>query len=88
MYNVIHGLLRGGAVNNPSANRPVFQLFTMLLAYVIYMLISGYVGMYIWNNVLTKVTTIIKPITSVYDVWLLMFLSQIFFPTSTASSMH
>ena len=52
----------------------------LFLALLIYFLIVLVLGRWIWNNVLVKVVTVVRPIDSYLDLWLLIILAGIMLP--------
>ena len=51
--------------------------FVALLLSVVVLLILLYLGQYLWNNVLVKVCTIVKPVNSMWQILGLYVLLQI-----------
>lgn len=51
--------------------------FVALLLSVVVLLILLYLGEYLWNNVLVKVCTIVKPVNSMWQILGLYVLLQI-----------
>jgi hypothetical protein len=82
MYGVIYGLLRGGASCSQSYyfNQDASNWSIIILAFLIYIILVSYLGLYIWNNVLVNVVTIVKPMTSIFQMWALIIISHLFFP--------
>ena len=54
----------------------------LLISLIIYLILITLFGQWIWNNILVKYVTIVKPIESAYEVWLLVVLFHILFPHS------
>jgi len=54
--------------------QPTAELFGSLLASVVSLLILLLVGEYLWNNILAKVVTVVKPVTSIWQILGLYFL--------------
>ena len=48
--------------------KPTPELFGALLASIISLLILLLIGEYLWNNVLVKVVTVVKPVTSIWQI--------------------
>ena len=51
--------------------------FVALLLSVVVLLVLLYLGQYLWNNVLVKVCTIVKPVNSMWQILGLYVLLQI-----------
>tara|TARA_A100001011_G_scaffold311667_1_gene328797 strand:- start:4309 stop:4536 length:228 start_codon:yes stop_codon:yes gene_type:complete len=60
-------------------NHPVSALVGSLIVTIISLLILLLVGEYLWNNVLVKVTTGIKPVTSVWQILGIVVLAKLIF---------
>lgn len=56
----------------------IHPLLALLIA-IIGMVILLHIGFYMWNNVLVKVCTIVKPVTSVFEILGLTILINILF---------
>lgn len=48
--------------------RPTAELLGALLSSIVSLLILLLVGEYLWNNVLAKVVTFVKPVTSIWQI--------------------
>ena len=51
--------------------------FVALLLSVIVLVILLYLGEYLWNNILVKICTIVKPVNSMWEIFGLYVLLQI-----------
>ena len=65
----------GGSVDGTNTG---FLFLALILSMVIVMII----GRWIWNNVLVKYISIVKPIDSLIDFWLLVILLHMLFPSN------
>ncbi len=50
----------------------------LLVFAILWLFLGAWAGRWIWNNILTKYVTIVKPIESLYDFILLVLLVQFF----------
>ena len=57
-----------------SGQMPSGHALGALVGFVLYILIILFLGEYLWNNVLAKVVTVVKPIQSVWQLLGLMIL--------------
>ena len=62
-----------------TGNHPAGSFISSLLITIIAILILLLVGEYLWNNVLVKVTTFIKPVSSVWQILGIMLLIKLLF---------
>lgn len=60
-------------------NNPAAELLGGLIVTFISLLILLLVGEYLWNNVLVKVTTVVKPVKSVWQILGLVILCKLIF---------
>ena len=59
--------------------KPTAEVFGSLLAAVVSLLILLLLGEYLWNNVLVKVVTFAKPVTSMWQILGLYLLFSLLF---------
>ena len=59
-------------------NSPIADLVGSLIITLLAILILLLIGEFLWNNVLVKVTTIFKPVTSVWQILGLLILVKLF----------
>lgn len=78
IYRVVSNQ-RGGAVTS-------VDLVSLVAALAIYLVLTTLLGQYIWNNILTKYVTIVKPINKWYEFWLLVVLFQLLIPAGVTLS--
>ena len=57
---------------------PIADLVGSLIITLLAILILLLIGEFLWNNVLVKVTTIFKPVTSVWQILGLLILVKLF----------
>ena len=57
-----------------SGQMPTGHTLGALVGFILYLLIILFLGEYLWNNVLAKVVTVVKPIQSVWQLLGLMIL--------------
>jgi len=57
---------------------PIADLVGSLIITLLAILILLVIGEFLWNNVLVKVTTIFKPVTSVWQILGLLILVKLF----------
>ena len=60
-------------------DRAVASLVGSLIVTIVSLFILLFVGEYLWNNVLVKVTTGIKPVTSVWQILGIVVLAKLIF---------
>lgn len=83
MYGLIYQIIHQGGIGQigGSMSRVKVDLPILLLALVIYLTLVILVGSWIWNNVLVRVTTLVKPLNSWYDILLLVVLFHLLYPS-------
>ena len=59
--------------------KPTAELLGVLLASVVSLLVLMLVGEYLWNNVLVKVVTFVKPVTNMWQILGLYVLFSLLF---------
>jgi hypothetical protein len=59
--------------------KPTSELFGALFASIISLIFLLLVGEYLWNNVLVKVVTFVKPVTSMWQILGLYILLALLF---------
>ena len=57
------------------------NLLYLLLALVIYLVIIGLIGVYLWNEILVKSVTVLRPLTSVWELIGIVLLFHIIYPS-------
>jgi hypothetical protein len=64
---------------DPAKRKDIYtELLAILLAFVISLVILGFVGQLLWNNVVMDLFTFVKPVRSVWQIiGLMIFLSLI-----------
>jgi len=62
-----------------TGGHPASELIGGLIMTVISLLILLLVGEYLWNRVLVKVVTVVKPVNSVWQILGLVLLSKLIF---------
>ena len=64
---------------DPSRRRQAFtDVFAMLLAFVISLVLLGFIGKYLWNNVIIELFSFAKPVKSFWEIiGLMIFISLI-----------
>lgn len=64
---------------DPAKRRDIYvELLAILLAFVVALVILGFVGQLLWNNVIMDLFTFAKPVRSVWQIiGLMIFLSLI-----------
>jgi hypothetical protein len=59
--------------------KPTAEVFGALLAALLSLIVLMLVGEYLWNNVLAKVVTFVKPVTSMWQILGLYVLFSLLF---------
>ena len=68
----------GGNNDGFNSNTPnVGQLLLGLVVFVLVLVLYLYLGQYLWNNMLVKVVTVVKPVTSLVQLLGVMVLLNI-----------
>lgn len=64
---------------DPAKRKDIYaELLAILLAFVVSLVILGFVGQLLWNNVVMDLFTFVKPVRSVWQIiGLMIFLSLI-----------
>jgi hypothetical protein len=64
---------------DPSSRREAFtNVFAMLLAFVISLILLGFIGKYLWNNVVVELVSFAKPAKTFWEIiGLMIFISLI-----------
>jgi hypothetical protein len=64
---------------DPSRRREAFtNVFAMLLAFVISLILLGFIGKYLWNNVVVELVSFAKPAKTFWEIiGLMIFISLI-----------
>ncbi len=64
---------------DPAKRKDIYtELLAVLLAFVVSLVILGFVGQLLWNNVVMDLFTFVKPVRSVWQIiGLMIFLSLI-----------
>ena len=76
LYKGVETFVDGG-------NQGGFKLWlTIILTLLIYVLIITLVGKFLWNNILVRTVTIVKPIYSIWQLLGLVLLFHILYPNS------
>ena len=58
---------------------PQAELFGSFLANILALILLALLGEYLWNNVLAKVVTVVKPVTSIWQILGLYVLFSLIF---------
>jgi Kef-type K+ transport system membrane component KefB len=91
MYGLLYQVLKTNQLSQLGGSRSLLpssygqaDLFTLAIAVLIYLAIVTLFGKWIWNNVLTRVVTIVKPLESWYELWLIVMLVHLLFPNTVS----
>jgi hypothetical protein len=86
MPNLISGAARAaveGFVGTQSSEKrrdAYVDFVTVIVAFVVALIIIGFVGKLLWNNVVVDLFTVVKPARSVWQIIGLMFLVALMMP--------
>ena len=72
-------MVKNDAASLVFGKKPTADVLGALLASVLSLIILMLVGEYLWNNVLAKVVTFVKPVTSMWQILGLYILFSLLF---------